>query len=196
MCPLLRFNIRQDVTKLISSIHPPLPVFGAKLFFFKANRGHCHFTHKYSCRLKNYSQHKSWELCSIRWEFLGLPAWEAASQRQNCSEVASGEPGYIEVLQQRAGRCNVKRLLLIKESQISQVKEFSTFLCMGGYKSLKSFLWYALQLSGASILCFHILSSLRAHQLPGGGCNHWLTVSTFVYWCGRQYSIYYSSMHL
>ena len=28
----------------------------------------------------------------------------------------------------------IKRLLLIKENQISQVKEFSTFLCMGGCK--------------------------------------------------------------
>ena len=54
-----------------------------------------------------------------------------------------GEPGYIGVLQQRAGSRNIKRLLLIKENQISQVKEFSTFLCMGRWKSLgslKSFL--------------------------------------------------------
>ena len=40
------------------------------------------------------------------------------------------EPDYIKVLQQRAGSLNVKRLLLIKENQIYQVKEFSTFLCM------------------------------------------------------------------
>ena len=37
------------------------------------------------------------------------------------------KPGYIEVLQQRAGSLNIKRLLLTKESQISQVKEFSAF---------------------------------------------------------------------
>ena len=30
--------------------------------------------------------------------------------------------------------------------------------------SLKSFLWYAPQLSGTSVLCFHILSFLRAHH--------------------------------
>ena len=30
------------------------------------------------------------------------------------------EPGYIKVLQQRAGSLNIKRLLLIKENQISQ----------------------------------------------------------------------------
>ena len=41
------------------------------------------------------------------------------------------EPVYIEVLQQRAGSLNIKRLLLIRENQISQVKEFSTFLCVG-----------------------------------------------------------------
>ena len=48
------------------------------------------------------------------------------------------EPGYIEVLQQRAGSLNIKRLLLLKENQISQVKEFSAFLCMGKCKSLGS----------------------------------------------------------
>ena len=55
----------------------------------------------------------------------------------------SGEPGYIGVLQQRAGSLNIKRLLLVKENQISQIKEFNAFLCMGRYKSLgtlKSFL--------------------------------------------------------
>ena len=33
---------------------------------------------------------------------------------------------------------DVKKLLLIKESQVSQVKEVSTFLCMGRRKSLGS----------------------------------------------------------
>ena len=33
-----------------------------------------------NCGLKNYSQSKSWELCFIRWEFLGLQAQETASQ--------------------------------------------------------------------------------------------------------------------
>jgi len=53
------------------------------------------------------------------------------------------EPDHTEVLQQRAGNLNVKRLLLIKENQIFQVKEFSVFLCMGRWKilgSMKSFL--------------------------------------------------------
>ena len=54
-----------------------------------------------------------------------------------------GEPGYIEVLQQRVGSQNIKRLSSVKENQIAQVKEFSTFLCMETCKSLgsqKSFL--------------------------------------------------------
>ena len=73
------------------------------------------------------------------------------------------EPGYRNFA---TISLNVKRLLLIKENQISQVKEFSTFLYMGRCRSLgslKSFLGYAPQLSEARILCFHILSSLKAH---------------------------------
>ena len=57
------------------------------------------------------------------------------------------EPGYIKVLLQRVGRLNIKRLLFIKGNKISQVKECSTFLCMGSCKSLgspKSFLSYYL----------------------------------------------------
>jgi len=37
------------------------------------------------------------------------------------------EPGYIAVLVTKTG-WNIKRLLLIKEKQISQVKKFNTFL--------------------------------------------------------------------
>ena len=53
------------------------------------------------------------------------------------------EPGNIEVSQQKADSLNIKRLLLIKENQTSQIKEFSSFLSMGRCKhlgSLKSFL--------------------------------------------------------
>ena len=90
----------------------------------------------------------------------------------------SSSKGWTGVLQQRAGSLNIKILLLIRENQISQVKEFSAFLCMERCKSLcslKSFLWYVLQLTGAIILCFHsILSSLRAHQLTiQSSCNCW-----------------------
>ena len=72
---------------------------------------------------------------------------------------------------------NVKRLLLNKENQIFQVKEFSAFLCMGRCKSLgslKSFLWYAPQLSGASIQCILlILSLLGVHMWEWGGWSVW-----------------------
>lgn len=47
------------------------------------------------------------------------------------------ELGFIGILQERAG-CRKKKLPLIKESQISEVKEFSTFLCMGRRKGLGS----------------------------------------------------------
>ena len=69
----------------------------------------------------------------------------------------------MEVLQQTAINLNIKRLLLIKESQISQVKEFSNFLCTRRCKSLgsrKSLLSHAPQQSGASTLCDHILNFL------------------------------------
>ena len=45
------------------------------------------------------------------------------------------EPGYRNFA---TISLNVKRLLLIKENQISQVKEFSTFLYMGRCRSLGS----------------------------------------------------------
>ena len=72
----------------------------------------------------------------------------------------------IQCLQQWAGSLNIKWLLLIKENQISQAKEFSIFLCVERFKSmgsLKSFLWYAPETCQASVLCFYILSFFRAH---------------------------------
>ena len=76
-------------------------------------------------------------------------------------------------LQQGAGSLNIKRLLLIKENQISQVKEFSVFPYMGRCKilaSLKLSLSYASQLSGASIPHF----SYRPSQLLGAYHSEWL----------------------
>ena len=67
-------------------------------------------------------------------------AQEAASSvtlKELLQEVGE-QPGYIELLLQRAGSLNIRRLSLIKENQISQVKEFSAFLCMGRCKSLAS----------------------------------------------------------
>ena len=85
------------------------------------------------------------------------------------------EPGNIEVSQQKADSLNIKRLLLITENQTSQIKEFSSLLSMGRCKrlgSLKSFLWYAPQLSGASFLCFSHPESLLSSGLTIGiGCS-------------------------
>ena len=105
-----------------------------------------------------------WELCFIQWEFVGPQTRDAASHvtLRDCFKEAKG----TGVLQQKAESLNIKRLLLIKEDQICQAKKFSTFLYMGRCRSLgslKSFLWYAPQLSEVSILCFHIVSILRGN---------------------------------
>ena len=113
-----------------------------------------------------------------------------------------GRPGYVEVLQWKAGNLSIQRLLVVKEHQISQVKEFSASLYMGQCKSLGSLkssfdmhlsylgpvsciftFWVSSGLtigSGHSLLAawwqvrYSLLSSLRAHQLTtSGGCNHW-----------------------
>ena len=132
------------------------------------------------------------------------------------------EPGYIEVLQQRAGSLNIKRLLLIKGRQICQVKEFSSFLCMGRCKSpgsLKSFFPHASPLSGAGVPCFsqpglpwgspNYSGVVAVCWLPGCSCSSpsWVpwgleahrgglqsptTVTILVYWYGRKYSSFQS----
>ena len=47
---------------------------------------------------------------------------------RDCSEEIKEEPGYIGVLQQRPGSQNIKISLLVKENQVSQIKEFSASL--------------------------------------------------------------------
>ena len=145
------------------------------------------------------TQPKSWEFCLTRWLSVDFKPRVAL---KGCSKEVREQSGFIGVLQQRTGSLNIKRLLLIKENQTSQVKEFSAFLYMGRCKSLgslKSLLGYAPQLSGAKALCFLILnffqvrlvrwlqeltarwqvffSSLnpfRAHQLTFScACNSW-----------------------
>ena len=57
-----------------------------------------------------------------------LQAWKIAAQvtlRELLWRRQEDEPGYIEVLQQRVGSLNIERLLLIKENQMTQVKESS-----------------------------------------------------------------------
>ena len=56
-------------------------------------------------------------------EFLTTSAWKTASQRalRDRSKEVSEEPGYIE----KTGSRNLKRWLLVKENQTSQVNKFS-----------------------------------------------------------------------
>ena len=87
------------------------------------------------------------------------------------------EPGYIEVLQQRVNSLNIRRLLLIKENQISQVKEFSSFPCMVRCKSLGSLkIIPSICISAiwSQYPVFSHLSSLGAHHrewLQSNGCQ-------------------------
>ena len=65
---------------------------------------------------------------------------------------------------------NIKRWLSVKENQITQVKEFSAFLCMGRWKtldSLKSSLCWCISALWGSVSCFHILSSSRLNVESG-----------------------------
>ena len=77
--------------------------------------------------------HLKVEFCFIQCTFSGCQVRETASQvsQRKLLEVG-GEPRDLGVLQ----LLNVRRLLLMKENQISQVKEFSAFLCMRSCKSL------------------------------------------------------------
>ena len=64
------------------------------------------------------------------WDF--KPGDSISSNPERTAPRRQGEElGCIKVLQERAGSLNTKRLLLIKGSQTSQVKEFSAFLLMG-----------------------------------------------------------------
>ena len=70
-----------------------------------------------------------------------------------------------------------------KENWISQVNEFSTFLCLGRCKRLKSSLWYAPQLSGASTLFSPWIPSGLTVE---GVCRGLMAATLFVYWCCRH----------
>ena len=73
----------------------------------------------YTLRLMFYFMNKTEDL-SLRHSILAL---------RGCSKEANGEARILqEFLQQRAGSRNIKILLLVKENQTSQVKEFSAFV--------------------------------------------------------------------
>ena len=117
----------------------------------------------------------------IWWEFLGLQAQETPSQMTlRKLQGGGGRVRLYRSLQQRAGSLNIKILLLIMENQISQVKEFYTFLCMGRCKSLgslKSFLSYASLLSEATILTFSFPRPSSSSLTLGSGW--WLLNSRY-----------------
>ena len=73
-----------------------------------------------------------------------------------------------------------KSLLLIKENQVSQIKKFSTRLCMGRCKrlgSLNLFLSCVSQLSGAKSCCMIIHVFKSPFHLGSGGCGGWLPLA-------------------
>ena len=88
----------------------------------------------------------------------------------DCSQQVREDLGYRgkqEFLQQRPSSQTIKRLLWIKENQISQVNEFSPFLWLGRCKnlgSLKSFHWYAPWPSRGSVPLCAILSPFGVHR--------------------------------
>ena len=72
-----------------------------------------------------YAQPESWELCFLWWtEGFQSRRQHLKQPWEKCSDEARRELEYIGVLQQRAGSLNIKRLLLTKENEIDQVKEF------------------------------------------------------------------------
>ena len=81
------------------------------------------------------------------------------------------EPGYIEILQQKTGSLNMKRLLLIKENQIAQVKQFSSVLCVFFVQSLSmsDSLWRYELHSTPSFLVSHCLQELAQTHV------HWVS---------------------
>ena len=104
--------------------------------------------------------------------FSGLSKDSRASQLEGLLLRGKGGTKIHECLQQRPGSGNFQRLMLTKETQISQVNKFSTFLCIGRCKSLdsvKSLLRDAPELHRRSVLLFSILSPLWVHT--GTGCS-------------------------
>ena len=90
------------------------------------------------CRLQSMGSQSRTQLSNFTFTFKTASLGDDVSVAPERTALRRGgeEPGYIEVLQQRADSMNINRLLLMKENQISQVKEFSTFVCRGRCKSL------------------------------------------------------------
>ena len=125
--------------------------------------------------LKKKSQPKSWGLYFIQWKFLELQARDSISSNLERTPLRrwGEEPDYREVLQQRAGRLNIKRLLL---KTTRYPKLWNLVLSMGRWKSWNhSFDIHFTYLGTVSY--FQILCFPRAHHLTiRGGCHcRWLS---------------------
>ena len=130
---------------------------------------------------KNKTPPKSWELHFILLTKLRTSAQDTASQvaLRDSSEEAGWSQDIWMFVQQRPGSWDLKSLLVIKENQTSQVREFSAFLSIGSFKSpgwLMLFLGSAPQLSRANVLYFVILSFFRVYSW-GDGCSDWLLLA-------------------
>ena len=79
--------------------------------------------------------------------------------------------GYIEALRQRTGSLNVERLLLTKENQITQIKEFSAFLHKGRCKNLGWGAYETIPLMCISAIWASILYFLHS-ELPWDEPRH------------------------
>ena len=131
-----------------------------------------------SCRLKNIH-----DLKVESYIFYLVGVFRTASLGDNGSVApertalrrGGEESGYIEVLQQRADSMKIKILMLMKENQISQVKQFSTFLCRGRWESLGSMkymhLWYMHLSCLGPVSYFLILIFLSWGLTIGSGCS-------------------------
>ena len=80
---------------------------------------------------------------------------------------------YRSFLQQRLGNRGIKRLLLMKENQVSQVNEFSAFLCMGRCWSLGSLKYsFDVHLSYLGPVSCAFSSHMSSGCTTGGSFRH------------------------
>ena len=101
----------------------------------------------------------------------------SGDQERTLSEEVRRGARLCRSLPQGVGNMNIKRLLLIKENQISCIKKFSAFLCMERCKHsglLKSVLSHASRLSEAKSYFLIVLIPHSSFTISGGGCGRWL----------------------
>ena len=85
---------------------------------------HCQLKNSHNLEIESYFVFGS---CILYLEFSGLQTQETVSQVTPRELLRGGGWGGIRLdrsLQQKAGSLNIKRLLLIKENQVSQIEEF------------------------------------------------------------------------